>query len=111
MAREQFYVEFGAKLATARRFAGLTQNELASKIGISRGALANVEAGRQRVLLHQLLEFADALGLRSFAELMPYEIGHLSDSGQLDPDMARIDNPTLSDDQRSQVAEILKRFS
>ncbi len=31
--------------------------------GLSRASIANIENGKQRVFLHQLLQFADALGV------------------------------------------------
>jgi len=39
-------------------------------LGISRGSLANIETGRQSILVHQLYSFAGALGLSPF-ELLP----------------------------------------
>ena len=72
MLDRQFYLLFGARLADLRRSAGLTQVQLADRVGINRGALANIETGRQRVLLHQLLDFASALGVPS-AQLLPMD--------------------------------------
>jgi len=40
---------------------GMTQQEVADLIGISRPALANIEMGRQRVLLEDLFDYARAL--------------------------------------------------
>ena len=39
-------------------------------LGISRGSLANIETGRQSVLVHQLYKFAAALQLTPF-DLLP----------------------------------------
>ena len=41
--------------------AGLTQADTAKALGMSRPALANIEAGRQRVLLGDLWDFARVL--------------------------------------------------
>jgi transcriptional regulator with XRE-family HTH domain len=42
----------------------LSQIKLAARLGISRATLANIETGRQRVLVHQLYAFAKALNLK-----------------------------------------------
>jgi transcriptional regulator with XRE-family HTH domain len=49
----------------------LTQEKLAQQIGMSRAALANIETGRQSVLVHQLYAFAAALDLTPDAFLLP----------------------------------------
>jgi transcriptional regulator with XRE-family HTH domain len=59
---EPEYQALGHQLALARRSAGLTQREVAQRAGISRPTLANIEKGRQRVLYHQFLFIARALG-------------------------------------------------
>jgi len=59
---EQEYRVLGTQLALTRRAAGLTQREVAARAGIGRPTLANIEKGRQRVLYHQFLDIACALG-------------------------------------------------
>lgn len=39
----------------------MTQAELSARIGLSRASVANIESGRQAVLLHQFLALASAL--------------------------------------------------
>ena len=39
----------------------MTQAELSVRIGLSRASVANIESGRQAVLLHQFLALASAL--------------------------------------------------
>jgi transcriptional regulator with XRE-family HTH domain len=58
-----FYDEFGRRVREARERAELTQAELARRAGMSRSSLANVEAGRHRILAHQVVDLADALGM------------------------------------------------
>jgi DNA-binding XRE family transcriptional regulator len=67
------YKAFGARLAQAREAAGITQQSLAEKVGLSRASIANIEAGRQRVLLHQAIEIGAALRLSSIADLLPLD--------------------------------------
>ena len=64
------YANFGALLRGCRSRSGLTQAELAEKVKISRTSVTNIECGRQQVVLHQLLDFADALGVEP-SELIP----------------------------------------
>jgi len=61
---------FGAKLRKLRRARDLSQEVLALKVGISRPAVATVEAGRQNIQLHHVYQFARALDLPP-AELLP----------------------------------------
>lgn len=66
---ESFYQEFGERVRRARgeRF---SQAELARRIGMSRGSIANIEVGRQRVPLHVLTILARELGVEP-ASLLP----------------------------------------
>lgn len=59
---EAFYEGFGRRLRQLRRSAGLTQEQLARRLGLNRTTVVNIEGGRQRVAVHQLVELADALG-------------------------------------------------
>jgi transcriptional regulator with XRE-family HTH domain len=49
----------------------LTQEKLAQRVGISRASLANIEVGRQSVLVHQLYALAEALKLNPSDFLPP----------------------------------------
>jgi transcriptional regulator with XRE-family HTH domain len=57
---EPVYRLFGAKVETIRNTLGWTQQELANKTGLTRGSIANIETGRQRVLLNEVAVFAQA---------------------------------------------------
>ena len=52
---------FGRELARTRQAKNMSQSALADKVGVSRATIANLEGGRQNVLLHQV--FALATGL------------------------------------------------
>ena len=60
---ELIYRAFGRRLRELRKKKDLPQEELATLSGLTRASIANIESGRQRVHLHQLLKFADALGI------------------------------------------------
>lgn len=54
----------GARVAAARREAGLTQEECASRIGMDRSALAKIETDRRGVSATELVRLAEALDMR-----------------------------------------------
>jgi transcriptional regulator with XRE-family HTH domain len=64
------YRMFGHRLRELREERSITQDELAKRVQLSRASITNIEKGRQRVLLHQLVKFADALDAKP-SELMP----------------------------------------
>ncbi len=71
MRPSDIYREVGRHIRHFRAGAPRTQAQLAAEIGISRASLANIEAGRQQVLLHHLYAIATALDLDSPGVLMP----------------------------------------
>lgn len=71
MNETQFYQDLGSLIASRRGALGLGQSEIAKRAGISRASLANMEVGRQRVLLHQLYKVAAALELDNPQYLLP----------------------------------------
>jgi DNA-binding XRE family transcriptional regulator len=92
----------GGLIRARRKILEMTQEELATRMGMSRAALANVETGRQNILLPQLYRFAEALGLK-VTDLLP-------DPATLRPTPAAENLPMpgdLSPVQRAQVARLL----
>ncbi len=59
---DQFNEELGRRIRAARE-GKLTQASLGSRIGLSRTAVTNIECGRQRRLVDQLVEIAAAIGV------------------------------------------------
>jgi transcriptional regulator with XRE-family HTH domain len=57
------YRHFGLRVEQLRTALGWTQGELAGKVGLTRTSITNIEAGRQRMLLHQVETFAVAFGV------------------------------------------------
>lgn len=68
-ANRSFYVAVGARIA-AKRNGRLTQEALGAKTGLTRTSIINIEKGRQQVLLHTLIDIANALQI-SPVELIP----------------------------------------
>lgn len=97
------YGRIGDAVRKRRREMGLTQQNLADRLDISRASLANIEVGRQRILVHHLYDLARALGLE-VAALLPRS-----------PEPADLDvldgldfSPGVSLDQKRQLAGILR---
>jgi transcriptional regulator with XRE-family HTH domain len=59
---ESCHQALGLKIKMIREAIGLTQAELSERVGLERSSVANIEGGRQRVLLHDVEVFARALG-------------------------------------------------
>lgn len=68
-----FYQEFGARVREARGDR-MSQTQLALKVGLSRGSIANIETGRQHVPLHMILVLARELSVDP-ATLLPRTLG------------------------------------
>jgi transcriptional regulator with XRE-family HTH domain len=80
----------------------MTQETLAAKLDISRGSLANVETGRQNVLVHQLYNFGLALNLEptDFLPITPNASARL--------DLAELPLPDdLKRNQKEQLARLI----
>ncbi|CAN5225143.1 helix-turn-helix transcriptional regulator [soil metagenome] len=71
MERNLINVAFGKAVAVRRDELGLTQADLASIVGLSRASIANIERGRQNVLLHHVYDLATALKMTKVGDLLP----------------------------------------
>lgn len=65
-----FYVRLGLRLRERRKSAGLTQQDLAKALELSRTSITNMESGRQPLLVHTLVAAASAVGVAP-SELIP----------------------------------------
>jgi DNA-binding XRE family transcriptional regulator len=74
MADDRVHERFGINVRVRRLRAGLTQDQLATTIGLSRTSVANIEQGRQQVLLHHAWAIARALGAESIDELVGFAV-------------------------------------
>lgn len=79
---EYFYEELGRRVREAREAAGLTQEELAQRVELSRASVANIERGNQRVALHKFVELAQALGVEPL-RLLPRPAGRAARFGRV----------------------------
>lgn len=67
---KRLYWELGYRIRIARDASGLSQMELATKAGLSRVSITNLELGRQRSPLTIVYRIAQALGIKP-ARLLP----------------------------------------
>jgi transcriptional regulator with XRE-family HTH domain len=67
---EDFYARTGEKVRSARMDAGISQDVLAQRIGLTRSSIANLEAGRQRIALHLFVAICQILD-KDICELLP----------------------------------------
>lgn len=79
MADDRVHKRFGSSVRTRRMRAGLTQDQLAATIGLSRTSIANIEQGRQQVLLHHAWAIARALKVDTIDELIGIELAGAED--------------------------------
>ena len=56
------YRHLGRQIRILRDTAEIKQEDLATRVGLSRASIANIEAGKQAVPLHLLLAIARSLG-------------------------------------------------
>lgn len=113
MDTSNLYRTVGASIRRRRRELDLTQAKLANRLGISRGTLANIEAGRQNLLLHQLYRFAAALDL-NVHDFLPLptqlDVSELLPLAATDVETNSNELPMpkgLTAEQKAQVARVL----
>ena len=88
----------GTVIKGRRKQLNMTQEQLANRMATSRAALANVETGRQNVLVHHLYSFAKHLDLR-IEDLLPPIAGSTASEFPLPEGLNRI--------QRDQITRLL----
>jgi UDP-N-acetylglucosamine 1-carboxyvinyltransferase len=60
---EPIYGAIGKRIREAREWRGMTQYELADKLGVTRPSVQMMERGAQRIHLHVILRIGAALGV------------------------------------------------
>ena len=63
--------DLARELIAARVRAGLTQAELAERMGTTQSAVARIERGKRLPSVKTLLRYADATGCRALVKLVP----------------------------------------
>lgn len=106
------YKEIGRKIQKAREEAGLNQEELAARIGLSQATLSNYELGKRRLYLAQLEAISRELGkpLQYFLEENDRLPDHSAQAGHDDPELKEIVElaKNLTSGEKKQVVNYLK---
>lgn len=106
--RQEEAAEIGERLRRSREYLGLSQEEVAEYMGISRPAVSNVEAGKRKVSAEELRRFA---GL--YRRPYEYFLGEAEEIAEDDETVGALFRTAqgLSDGDRQQVlrfAQFLK---
>lgn len=104
MADLEIYRVVGAAIAARRKKLRLKQAEVADQIGLTRASLANIESGRQKIMLHQIYKLATALRVASILDLVPASYSFEQTSGPL-----RIVGSQVSEEQKAQIEQYVRR--
>lgn len=62
-AFDSVYAEIGSQIRELRNKKGITQERLAELVSLTRTSITNIEKGRQKLPIHTLYVFANALGV------------------------------------------------
>ncbi|MBR1272714.1 helix-turn-helix transcriptional regulator [Bradyrhizobium sp. AUGA SZCCT0222] len=100
----EIYRIIGAGLAARRKKLRLKQAEVAEQIGLTRASLANIESGRQKLMLHQIYKLATALKVDSITELVPASFSFEQASGPV-----RLVGSEVNDVQKAQIEQFIRR--
>ena len=60
---EQFMRDLGERIRELRKARGLTQNELAERLGVTQALIASYESARRSVPLRKLVQLTEVLGV------------------------------------------------
>lgn len=64
-ATDALYAEIGRRIYKARKDLDISQEELSSRVSLTRTSITNIEKGRQKLLVHTLIEIASALNIEA----------------------------------------------
>ena len=67
---DEFYAALGSKVRRLRSEQRLTQEQLAEELGLNRTSVTNIEKGKQKILVHTLIDLAKTFQIEP-SELLP----------------------------------------
>ena len=94
----------GANIAARRKALRFKQAEIAEKIGLTRASVANIEKGRQKLMLHQVYKLAVALEIDSITDLVPQRFSFEQASGPI-----KLEGSDVSDALKIQIEQYVRR--
>ena len=105
---DKFYRELGDKIREERLRNFKSQEELASHLDLTRTSIINLEKGRHRPSIYQLLQIADYFKL-DYAKLMPISIKTSQEDDIKEPSIKNmvIDQDTVGKETKQAVLDFL----
>jgi transcriptional regulator with XRE-family HTH domain len=100
---DSFYLGLGNLIRKERKGKEMNQDQLAKSANLNRVSIVNIENGKQRILLHTLVDIAQALGVTP-EQLIPREgvnIDYSQIKKQLDTPEAHKLGKLFFDDDKS----------
>jgi transcriptional regulator with XRE-family HTH domain len=87
---EHVYADIGRRIQGRRNKIGMTQEVLGSKLQpkVTRASIANIEGGKQRILVHTLLQLAETLDIEA-AELFPKDTRQVAPARRVEAELAK----------------------
>lgn len=72
-SRAEIYQIIGNRIRSHREKLNLTQEKLGERVGLTRVSITNIEKGRQKLLVHTLIQFAAALSIPVGDLIAPFD--------------------------------------
>jgi transcriptional regulator with XRE-family HTH domain len=104
MSDLEIYRLVGSRIAARRKELRLKQVEVAAQIGLTRASLANIEKGRQKVMLHQIYRIAEALRIETILDLVPRRF-----SEDLSDQPVKFAGHDMREDLKAQAEQFVRR--
>ena len=107
---KSFFIELGETIAETRKEVGLTQEQLASFLGINQPVLASYEIGRRRIPIPILVKIAEVLNVY-VEDILP--IKHLKKKRgpkpKIDRELEKV--KFLPEDQQKVILNLIKTLT
>lgn len=108
MESQDFNVAVGQTVRRLRKAKGFTQEDFASRTGMSRGTIANIETGRQAASGYQIYHLASVLRLEEINQIFPL-LPVEEDEGDYTEDIEIFSREDLSDEHHQQALAVLRQ--